>query len=55
MTEKQITYHIAFPEDPRIQTIQLDEANRLAPLKLKTRADIYRKEKKQKPNSLLMN
>lgn len=53
MTEKQITYHITFPEDPRVQTLKLDETNRLAPLKLKTRADIYRKEKKQNPTTLI--
>lgn len=53
MTEKQMTYHILFPEDPRVQTLKLDETNQLAPLKLKTRADIYRKEKKQNPNTLI--
>lgn len=53
MTEKQMTYHILFPEDPRVQTLKLDEANQLAPLKLKTRADIYRKLKRENPNCLI--
>ena len=53
MTEKQMTYHILFPEDPRVQTLKLDETNQLAPLKLKTRADIYRKVKRENPNCLV--
>ena len=53
MTEKQITYHILFPEDPRVETIQFNENNQLAPLKLKTRADIYRKIKDENPNCLV--
>ena len=53
MAEKQITYHILFPEDPRVQTLKLDETNQLAPLKLKTRADIYRKFKRENPNCLV--
>ena len=53
MTEKQMTYHIVFPEDPRVQTLKLDETNRLAPLKLKTRVDIYRKFKRENPNCLV--
>ena len=53
MTEKQITYHILFPEDPRVKTLKLDKTNQLAPLKLKTRADIYRKVKRENPNSLV--
>lgn len=48
-----MTYHILYPEDPRVKTIQFDETNRLAPLKLKTRVDIYRKEKKRNPNTLI--
>lgn len=53
MTEKQITYHILFPDDLRVQTLKLDETNQLAPLKLKTRADIYRKFKRENPNTLV--
>lgn len=53
MTQKQITYHILYPEDPRVKTLKLDETNRLAPLKLKTRADIYRKLKRENPNCLV--
>ena len=53
MNQKQITFRILFPEDPRVQTLKLDEANQLAPLKLKTRADIYRKFKRENPNCLV--
>lgn len=53
MTEKQMTYHILFPEDHRVKTLKLDEANQLAPLKLKTRADIYRKLKQENPDIIV--
>ena len=53
MTEKQMAYHILYPEDPRVQTLKLDETNQLAPLKLKTRADIYRKFKSKNPNTVV--
>lgn len=53
MTNQTLTYHILFPEDPRVQTLKLDETNQLAPLKLKTRADIYRKFKRENPNCLV--
>ena len=53
MTEKQIIYHIIFPEDPRVKTLKLDETNQLAPLKLKTRADIYRKLKQENPEIMV--
>ena len=53
MQNQIINYHILFPEDPRVQTTQFDENNLLAPLKLKTRADIYRKFKRENPNCLV--
>ena len=53
MTEKQITYHILFPEDHRVETLKLDKTNQLAPLKLKTRADIYRKLKQENPDIIV--